>query len=226
MFDTKIPLYGAFIVISVFSGLFTFYKNINEDNINSIEKYSLVMYFFIGITVGAKCFGYLINGSDSLSFYGAIIGIIIMLLLFSFIYKKSFMNLLYAFFPCVPLMYGIGKIGCFFIGCCYGIRYKGIFHVVYNYSYSAPKGVSLFPIQLLESIVFILIFIFFSMLIRKNGFRDIVLGWLFIVCGVFKFFLDYLRMSHVGIILSFNQVISLFFCLVGLFLLVKKHILR
>ena len=103
MFDTKIPLYGIFIVISVFSGLFIFFKNIDDSDMKSIDKYSLVIYFFVGMGIGSRYFGYLINGNDSLSFYGAIIGIIVMLLLFSFRYKKSFMNLLYAFFPCVPL---------------------------------------------------------------------------------------------------------------------------
>ena len=60
----------------------------------------------------------------------------------------------------LPLLYAVGKIGCFIAGCCYGIEYYGIGNVVYNY---VPKseiiGLHLFPIQIVESIVFFLIFI-------------------------------------------------------------------
>ena len=74
-------------------------------------------------------------------------------------------------------MYAVGKIGCFFAGCCYGIEYNGFLNVTYNYSAIAPKGISLFPIQLLESIVFLIIFLytfikFHKVDIDKNIFSD------------------------------------------------------
>ena len=73
-------------------------------------------------------------------------------------------------------MYAIGKIGCFLVGCCYGIKYSGIFSVVYNYSLHAPVGVSLFPIQLVESIVFLLIFIYMLNKKLQNKFNTQTIG--------------------------------------------------
>ena len=95
-----------------------------------------------------------------LSSYGAVIGLIVMLFLYSKQHKKKFKDLLFAIMPSIPLMYGIGKIGCFLVGCCYGIKYYGPLSITYNYSPSAPKDIGLFPIQLLEAIVFIIIFVF------------------------------------------------------------------
>lgn len=124
--------------------------------------------------------------------------------------------------PSILLMYAIGKLGCFFVGCCHGIKYNGIFNVVYNYSLVALKGISLFPIQIVEFFVFIIIFIIFFLKTRKHkcNTRDIAL--LFIICGSSKFLLDYLRISHIRKILSVNQFISILFVIVGILLLLKN----
>ena len=53
---------------------------------------------------------------------------------------------------CFPLFHGFGRIGCLLAGCCYGVRYGGIGHIVYHgATYGAPDGVPLFPVQLLEA---------------------------------------------------------------------------
>lgn len=47
---------------------------------------------------------------------------------------------------CIPLGHAFGRIGCYLVGCCYGIPYTGSFAVVYTKSQFAPNGVSLFPV--------------------------------------------------------------------------------
>jgi phosphatidylglycerol:prolipoprotein diacylglycerol transferase len=121
-------------------------------------------------------------------------------------------------------MYSIGKIGCFLAGCCYGIYYNGPFNVVYNYSYSAPAEVRLFPIQLLESIVFLVIFIYFYLNSNKKSNKVLFIGKAIFICGISKFLLDYLRMSHAGQIISVNQLTSIIFMLIGMFLILKDNI--
>lgn len=58
------------------------------------------------------------------------------------------------FIYAAPLMYSIGKIGCFLSGCCEGFVYNGIGSVSYNYVPN-PTGLSYFPIQIIESITFL-----------------------------------------------------------------------
>lgn len=231
MFNTKIPLYGIFIIIAILSGLLVVFKNAKHLNLKTEEIIGLLVYIGLGAIFGAKYFTFLTNPKRfngifeftkvGLSSYGAVIGIIILLFLFSKQYKKSFKNLIYILLPSIPLMYGIGKIGCFLAGCCYGIEYNGPLSVSYNYSYSAPKGISLFPIQLLESIIFIAIFIYTYNKIIKRKPNNIIVGQTFVICGVSKFSLDYLRMSHMGKLFSINQLVSVAFILIGLFLILN-----
>ena len=234
MFNTKIPLYGIFIIISILSGLWVVYKNAKQLNLRTEEITGLLLYIGLGSIFGAKYFTFLINIKKfngifnfekvGLSSYGAVIGIIILLLLYSKQYKKRFKDLIYIVLPSIPLMYAIGKIGCFLAGCCYGIEYTGPLTVLYKYSYSAPKEISLFPVQLLESSVFISIFWYIFIKIKKSKPSNSIIGQTFIICGIAKFLLDYLRMSHLGKMFTINQIVSVIFVLIGFYLvLVDKR---
>ena len=132
MFDTQVPLYGIFIIISFICGLFVVYVNTKRFNFRIEEIISLLIFVVLGAIFGAKYYTFLANPKEfngvfnfekvGLSSYGAVIGIIILLIVFSKLYKKSFKHLILIMLPSIPLMYGIGKIGCFFAGCCYGIE--------------------------------------------------------------------------------------------------------
>ena len=119
-------------------------------------------------------------------------------------------------------MYAIGKIGCYISGCCYGIEYDGIASVTYKYSLDAPHNVPLFPIQILETFIFTLIFIYIINKILKNKFEWNSLGKSVIFCGIAKFFLDFLRASHNSKILSLNQCLSIIFIIMGVYLCIKN----
>lgn len=229
MFNVKISLYGIFIIISILSGMFIVYKNSRNLDFKSEEIFGLLIYIVVGIIFGAKYFTFFTNLNNfkdnfnfvqlGLSSYGAVIGVIVMVFFFSKQFHKNLKDLIYALMPAIPLMYGIGKIGCFLSGCCYGIEYSGFLSVSYRYSFSAPDGVQLFPVQLLEAVIFMLIFIFMYLKVNKNKSNYFTIGQFFIVCGISKFLLDYLRMSHIGKIFSINQIVSLFFIIIGLYLI-------
>lgn len=230
MFNTKLPLYGIFIISSFIIGLGVIYKNTKQINLTKDETMGLLIYIFLGSIFVAKYFTfftnyYKYNGVFDLlkvgfSSYGALIGIVIMLLIFSRQYRKSFNKLFYCVLPSVPIMYATGKIGCFLTGCCYGIKYNGPFNISYNYSYFAPAGVKLFPVQILETIVFVLIYFW----IRNKKLNRVNAGWTLVCCGISKFLLDYLRINHVNVFISINQIFSIFFIGIGLFLVINKNL--
>ena len=120
-------------------------------------------------------------------------------------------------------MYAIGKIGCFLAGCCYGIPYAGPGHVIYNYSLVAPAGTCLFPIQIVETITFLFIFIYMIHKIITNKFSLHTLGISFILCGLAKFVLDFFRTSHINILISSNQIISIAFIVLGILIALKNR---
>ncbi len=106
----------------------------------------------------------------------------------------------------LPLMYSISKIGCHFAGCCAGIPYNGWVTVEYVKSdVTGDNTPELFPIQLTETVVFACIFILGAILFKLHV-KDASFG-VFVLSDAAKFLLDFLRESHIGIILSFTQVL-------------------
>lgn len=229
MINTKIPLYGILVVSGILSGLYIIYRNIKTLNYKKEENYGLILYILLGTLFGAKYFTLLTNFNKyknnidfnkiGLSSYGAAIGIIILLIIFAKQYKKNFKELINNILPAIPLMYGISKIGCFLAGCCYGIKYNGPLSITYKYSLSAPKNISLLPIQIIETITFILIYLYIS---KKKKENKNIIGITLLLCGLSKFLLDYLRMNHIDKILTVNQIVSIPFIIIGLILYFKE----
>ena len=107
----------------------------------------------------------------------------------------------------LPLIYAISKVGCFLAGCCHGIEYTGILHVKYEADSACALTTGVFPVQITETIVFFIIYF----LLQKKG---IVLKTLFF-SALAKFLLEFLRYSHVGKIVTVNQMVCLIIMVVG-----------
>lgn len=124
-----------------------------------------------------------------------------------------------AMLPALPLAHAFGRIGCFLAGCCYGIESK--FGFPYPPGSSAPAYVPLFPVQLLESVLLIVVCVFLCLYVKKGGKR--VLSMYVYLYAPVRFALEFLRGDiHRGIFLSLStaQWTSLF--LLILFLIPVK----
>ena len=153
------------------------------------------------------------------SFY-ALILIMISGLIFFLITKKNSMQLFAMLVFSVPLVYAIGKIGCFVNGCCYGIDYSGPFHVIYEASHEAPNYTSLFPIQFAETIVNLIIFLVAIILYHKKKDIRYTLPFNLIACSIAKFSLDFLRANRAHIF-TLNQVFCIITITIGIILIIK-----
>ena len=111
-----------------------------------------------------------------------------------------------------PIMYAIGKLRCFFGGCCYGIECNLPISVVYLNSAGAPNNINLFPVQLIECVVNLGIFLLL-ILVKKDD--RVKIGWAFILCSLSKFILDFFRASWAHNI-SINQWISILVFIIGI----------
>lgn len=158
----------------------------------------------VGIIVGAKIFNIITNIEiyktmtiyemifRGYSFWGAILGAISGIFIFSIIYKKSFLELAKILFPNLILVYSISKIGCFFNGCCGG-------KILEN-------GIQI-PIQLIETIVFAILYLYIILREYKNVYQKIFLTT--ILFSVFKFILEFFRQPVNLMPMSISQVISI-----------------
>lgn len=57
----------------------------------------------------------------------------------------------------IPLLQVFWKIGCFMGGCCFGIPYQGSLAIIYPQNKNIVSGIPVFPVQLLEALVALII---------------------------------------------------------------------
>ena len=130
---------------------------------------------------------------------GAALGMLLGAYIFTRItpkYKEVFFE---SFVVALPLMYGVAKIGCAFAG----------FMRVHT-----DKG-NLFPIQKLESVVFLLLFAFSIVLYFKKRFNPLVASSIYAIA---KIALDFLRYAHLYHVITATQVMCVVIVVLFIFL--------
>ena len=211
-------IYDAMIKLALIFNVCYLLLNYKKYKLKFLDVILILLLENIFIIIGGKLFTYLdefpkykIRDIPSLWFtsYGNMIGALIGLIIYSLIFKKKTIDLLALGSVPLPLVYAIGKIGCFTAGCCYGINYNGLGKVIYTSSLHAPLNTELFPVQLVEAITF------------TGTFKDF--AYLLISISFSKFILDYLRAGRENIIFSFNQKISIVLFIWGLFILYRVY---
>lgn len=242
IFGKTIAMYGLMITLGIFIGVVIALLRHKKYNISMDDTFFSACYAGIGLVIGAKLLyvltiaPILIKNWDIIMsdikvlfnalaggfvFYGGFLGALIGYYIYCRKYKLDFVKLLDLMAPSIPIMHGIGRIGCFFAGCCYGMHYDGPFHIVFENSMAAPNGVPLFPTQIVESIFNILagiILIIYTRRVRRTG-RAI--GIYIIYYSIMRFCLEFLRGDIArGSILSIStsQLISILLLPVGLYM--------
>lgn len=199
------PIYGIIILLSVVIGMLYVYVSLRKDN---YKDKNILLYFLMYITfsiVLGKMFTIVTDSNVNnfltagLSSYGGLIGVIAAAIIFEKILPTNNKIIKYSIIS-LPLIYGLTKIACFIVGCCYGIPYNGIFSITYTHGLNKP----LFPIQITETIVFLIIFIICHKL-RNN--KNIIYITIILV-SIFKFILDFLRYDHITKLITVNQIFS------------------
>lgn len=163
--------------------------------------------------------------SGGFVFYGGLIGGILGIRRYCRRYHLEFLSMTDTFGVVLPLGHSIGRIGCFFAGCCYGLPYEGPLAVVFPAGSYGMSGVSLFPLQLTEAFLDLLLFLFLLMLSRSHRPSGFLSGCY--LCGytVFRFVLEFFRGDGLrGILWGFStsQWLSVFLLFIGIFLLFRS----
>lgn len=195
--------------------------------------YILVSYHPMQIMNDIKVGNYNFLTGGGLVFYGGLIFGILGAEAGAKIAKTKLQLFEKSIVPCIPFGHAIGRIGCFFAGCCYGIEYKGIGNVRYPNSITGiDPNVTLFPVQIVESITSICVGILLLQYSKKQicKYNTIILYW--ILYAIERFLLEFLRGDlerGVYIGLSTSQWISLIIiagCIVGKIYLKKVKMLE
>ena len=153
--------------------------------------------------------------------YGGIIGGTAAVLIYCRVKKISFLRYFDLLMPSVALAQGIGRIGCFLAGCCYGRETDCALGVTFTHSQFAPNGLRLIPTQLIMSAGDLLITAVLLLFARKDRKRGQVGGLYLILYSIGRFTVEFFRgdvlRGFVGP-LSTSQFVSIFTLLLGILL--------
>ncbi len=214
------PFYGIIIVLSILVGMYYIYSNLRKDKFDNKQ---ILMYFIMYVAF-AFVFGkiytslvYLESGflEAGLSAYGGLVGVVIAAIIFEKIIPTNGSITKYTILS-LPLVYGLTKVACSIVGCCGGIPYTGLFKV----KYLNALNIWQFPIQIVEVITFIVLFLILNRFKNNKYISYIVL----IFVSIIKFLLDFLRYEHLNILITRNQIFSILLLVIVLIVFVINKI--
>src|SRR6185312_6185694 len=209
----SLPTYGALVAVAFLVALWMTSRFAKQRGLNSEKVVNLGVYCALVGMLGAKLLMIAMDPlyrthpaeiftRETLQSAGIFYGGFIAALAFAFVYmhvqKMPVLSTADLFAPGVALGHGIGRLGCFSAGCCWGKPTAAWFGITFLNAYAhatvgVPLGVALYPTQLMESFAEVIIFLVLWRLAR----RRVVVGQLtavyLISYGLVRFLVDFLR---------------------------------
>lgn len=239
-----IGMYGVCCTVGIALAILLAFRNSRFSRICFEDMIILAAVLLVGAFAGAKLL-YLIVEADSIInmfrtqgvnkdtlmgllqggfvFYGGFIGGFIAALLFAVRSKIKPMLILTIIAPSIPLAHAFGRVGCFMAGCCYGFPSETC-GIAFTQSLGAPNGIKLFPVQLLEAGLLLLLAIAMQLYFSKGKHRHCTVYIYLFVYPIIRIITERFRYddSERGIYLglSTSTWISIGIILAGIIMLV------
>lgn len=241
IFGKEIPIYGICYFAGIFAAAITAVFLTKKSRLQGYDVVYSAVYTMLLATIGAKLlfvavsldlifeqqvpFEAILKGG--FVFYGGLLGGILGLFLYTKQFKLSFAEFADLYAVVLPLGHAFGRVGCFFSGCCYGMPYDGPLCVTYSSTAgTTPLGVPLFPIQLVEAGLLLILFVVSIVCYYRCRERVGVTSLLYLIAyPTMRFVLEFFRYdSERGSVLglSTSQWISLGLLVVAAILLIKR----
>lgn len=248
IFGKTIHLYGVFCMVGIVLAIIVAFILARKQGLEFFNFALVALVTLISAFFGAKLLFYIVSWKSvflifqSLSFidavmatlqggfvfYGGLIGGIIGLFVILKIQKEDFFKYSNIYAVVLPLGHAFGRVGCFFAGCCYGIKHSGFLSYTYSNALdvSTPLGVPLLAVQLIEALALVVLFLILLLVYLKFSNNKIVSFLYMITYSILRFILEFFRGDlERGLLLnlSTSQWISLLIIIVGLICLFKKR---
>ncbi len=232
----NIYTYGFCIACAFWASIFLARKQAVRDNISPDLVLDLAFILLIFGLIGARL-GYVFlhwhkfanNLVDILKVYegGLVFSTGFLLSFFSaYIYIKfknqDFLHIADSMIAYVAFGQSIGRIGCFFNGCCYGIPTASFWGMKFPHLSS-----KVYPTQLFSSIALVFIFIILRLLKSKKVFKGEILLFYILLYSSFRFLLDYIRADSIYAFgpFTFFQYVCIIVFGFSLIFCIYKHII-
>ena len=235
VFGLTIPMYGVMsacgmLAAFILLGITRKHTRFSEDHALSAAIWSILFGF-----LGSKVLFWIVEIKaiiadpsfmlhtlrEGFVFYGALLGGLVGLGIFTARKKLPYFAFTDYMIPGLVLGQAFGRVGCFFAGCCYGMACETPISIVFPVGSAAPAGVPLLPTQLMEAAFLALLTVFLVVMLKKKKPFGTVSGWYMVLYGAWRFTIEFFRSDERGFVgaLSTSQFISIFIFAGGLALL-------
>ena len=233
IFSFKMGTFPFFVGLGLFSLVLSVYRQIKCKGMCLHDENHIMQALPVMVIFGVVCAyitdvllrggikGFYEPTRYGFTFLGWLSGCILFLAVYSKICKIDFTFLLNLILPNFAVAQAWGRIGCFTGGCCYGIPSRfGFCYPEGSLAYTQYGNVSIFPVQLLESLWLFFLFLFLLLKI-KFPYRA---GCYLLMMSFGRFILEYFRADDRGDIggislFSPSQLIACFWLIFGVVLL-------
>ncbi len=232
--------YGFLMVLALAAGVTLFLYQGRKSGLE--EKILLGFSFWVilsGVT-GARAFYVLGNlywffrhpekilfvWQGGLTLHGGLLFAVISALCYTHRHHLSFWRIANIAAPSIALGIAIGRMGCFFNGCCYGKPWKlGLIFPVTSPAGRAFPYQPIIPTQLISSVDLLAIFFVLILLRRRDRLEGQLFPFFLLFYSVHRFGIEFLRGDHLSIFLHFTtaQFASIFLAILALIMLWGKE---
>ena len=217
--------YGVFVFLGVIAGYFVCKGGAKKQGIPEKVFSNIFFWALIWGFLGARLiyifveWDYFLDNPLSVIlsrsgfvFYGGVVSGILTVIFLAKKYKINLLKTADIAALGIPLGHGLGRIGCFCYGCCYGKPTDLSWGILFPPESPAGLcGMKVIPTQLISALFLFLIFVFLLVLKRYKKFDGQILLSYGICYGIFRFIIEFYRGDPRGkvFLLSTSQFVAL-----------------
>ena len=238
-FGLHISYYGFIIALAMALAVFVACKNAKFRGLKTDDLIICACYVLPLAIIGARSY-YVIFSDHNYTFgeifriwdggmaiLGGVIGGAIGVMLYCLIHKKNFLDVGDIAAPSLILGQAIGRIGCYFAGCCYGVEVTDPSLMWFPLS-TQIDGVWHLSTFFYECIWNLLGFVVLMLLLRKSGVkqRGAIMSLYLIIYGAGRAWIEALRGDslYIGSI-KVSQLLSSIMIIIGIAILISVYLL-
>ncbi len=209
-----LPTYGLLVALAFLVGLWVAGRLARRTGLDREAVLNLGVYCALAAIVGAKIMMFLIdmpyylaNPGEIFSlsslqaggvFYGGLIAALAVAALYMRSKRLPPFQTADVFAPGIALGHGIGRIGCFAAGCCWGVRTNLPWAVTFtnpeaNRLVGVPLGVPMHPTQLYECLAELAIFFILLSRFRRPHAPGVIISLYLVLYSTARFFIEFVR---------------------------------
>lgn len=204
--------YGVMVALGFLAGSWYVSKQAKKFGENPNLALDLVFYILIAAILGSRILHVLVSDRErflenplvlfkiwegGLVFYGGLIASLLAAIWFFRKHRLPAWKWADFFTPALALGHGIGRIGCFMSGCCYGkpLLKETWYSIVFppNPATLAPASIPLVPTQLIESFAEFLIFLGLNWMLKRKKFDGQIICLYLMLYAAVRFVIEFWR---------------------------------